>query len=657
MKLVSARVTKFRSIDDSGKVDFDDVSCLVGKNESGKTAFLHALHRLSPTDDVKVEFKLEDYPRKDFSDYQKRHKTDPDDVVVATYLLVEKEVDEIESSLGKGVLISKEVTATKNYNNERKWRLEVDEKAAVQHIISNAALTPTVETNVSEAATVDELIAELTEIVTSDKSEKEDKESANKLIQNVKSSFPKGIEYYIINNFLIKFAPRFVYFDEYSFMPGKISFDYIKQIRSKKLNELEDEDRTFLALLDLAGVKLESIDRQQEQELAIAMLEGAQSKITREMFNFWSQNTDLKVRFLRDELPNSTNPKTKGTILDIRIWNPRHDATVPFDGRSRGFVWFFSFLVYFSQLKNQGIDMILLLDEPGLNLHAKAQSDLLRYINEKLSPEHQVIYTTHSPFMIDPDHFERARMVEDDIKKGTVISSDVFKTETDTFYPLMAALGIELSQTLFIGPNTLLVEGESDLKYIKILDIACRKTGGTGLDPRWVIVPVQGSGKLQAYASILAANKINLMILIDSEANDQRLKKLKESNAISPKNIIGIGEIIGRNDADIEDIFNPEFFINLVNKTYDDKLSAELKLEDLSSENPRIARRLEEYFKTNDINEGRFHHNAPANLLLREHADLILLLDDGTIKRANELFDRINARLKPYPKNGLTEKR
>lgn len=644
MRLVNARVKNFRSIDDSGDVEFDDVTCLVGKNESGKTAFLHALHRLSPLDDVKVEFKLQDYPRKAFTDYQKRHESDPDDVIEATYLLSDKEVETIESSLGSDVLTSKYVTATKNYKNNRRWSLEVDEEAAVQHIISNAALTPTVKTQVSAAMTIAELLAKLVEFEQSD-------ESVKKLINDIKNRFPNGVNIHIINKYLINFVPRFVYFDEYSIMRGKISFDYIKQIRGKKLNELDDEDRTFLALMDLAGVKLETIDRQQDQELAIAMLEGAQSKITKEMFKYWSQNDQLRVRFLRDELPNSTNLKTKGTILDIRVENLRHESTVPFDSRSRGFVWFFSFLVYFSQLKNQGIDMILLLDEPGLNLHAKAQSDLLRYINESLSPEHQVIYTTHSPFMIDPDHFERARMVEDDKEKGTVISADIFKTEEDTFYPLQAALGIELSQTLFIGPNTLLVEGESDYKYIKMLDIATRKNGGSGLDPRWVIVPVQGSGKLQAYASILAANKINLMVLVDSASDDQRLNKLKESKAISTKNIIGVGEIVGKDDADIEDIFDPEFYLDLVSQTYKEELPDKLTLKNLPNGNPRIARRLEEYFKNEEINEGRFRHNDPANYLVRENVKLLSAIDKGTLGRANILFDRINARLRSFQKS------
>ena len=107
---------------------------------------------------------------------------------------------------------------------------------------------------------------------------------------------------------------------------------------------------------------------------------------------------------------------TKDLCSITRIYNTRHRATVNFDERSTGFIWFFSFLIWFSQVKkNYGENIFLLLDEPGLSLHPRAQKDLLRYINEKLRPNHQVIYTAHSPFMIDIDHIFSLRTVEDTV--------------------------------------------------------------------------------------------------------------------------------------------------------------------------------------------------------------------------------------------------
>ena len=79
--------------------------------------------------------------------------------------------------------------------------------------------------------------------------------------------------------------------------------------------------------------------------------------------------------------------------LNIRIYNSKHRVTLPLKNRSKGFLWFFSFLVWFSKIQgNKDSKYILLLDEPGLSLHASAQNDLLRFIDEKLAPEYQVIY-------------------------------------------------------------------------------------------------------------------------------------------------------------------------------------------------------------------------------------------------------------------------
>lgn len=126
---------------------------------------------------------------------------------------------------------------------------------------------------------------------------------------------------------------------------------------------------------------------------------------------------------------------------------------------------------------------------PGLSLHGKAQGDLLRYINEKLTPNYQVIYSTHSPFMIDPDNILNVRTVEDVITEnddilGTKVGDQVLSTDLDTIFPLQAALGYDITQSLFVGKNTLLVEGPSDLLYLKWFSKELRNRGKVCLDPR-----------------------------------------------------------------------------------------------------------------------------------------------------------------------------
>ena len=79
-----------------------------------------------------------------------------------------------------------------------------------------------------------------------------------------------------------------------------------------------------------------------------------------------------------------------GTNLWAEVYDSAHLVTVRVGTRSRGFIWFFSFLAWFSQQKDSASTVILLLDEPGLFLHAKAQRDLLDYIDAELKG-HQVI--------------------------------------------------------------------------------------------------------------------------------------------------------------------------------------------------------------------------------------------------------------------------
>src|SRR5665811_2632545 len=99
--------------------------------------------------------------------------------------------------------------------------------------------------------------------------------------------------------------------------------------------------------------------------------------------------------------------------LDVRVRDSKHGFTGNFGQRSSGFQWFFSFLAAFSEFENHEHGVIVLLDEPALNLHGRAQADFLRFINERLAAKSQVVYTTHSPFMVEPSKLERVRIVED----------------------------------------------------------------------------------------------------------------------------------------------------------------------------------------------------------------------------------------------------
>ena len=635
MKLLKARVMNYKSIEDSGWATINNVTCLVGKNESGKTAFLQALQKLSPIEGIIGDFDTLEYPRKSYAKYRQIHDENPADVVSAEFELSEDEIAEIESNLGKKTIQSNIIKATKNYKNSVNWELQIDEQIVIDNVITNSELTQDFKEQITEIKAINELILFFENI--------EDKpDSVEQILSFIKSQFSEGLDNHIVNNYLKNFVPRFVYFSDYSTMKGRISIEFLKQKRDA--GELNDADRAFISLLSIAGTKLEDFEVQLNYERLKAELEAVSISITDEIFEFWSQNKQLEVEFdISSANPSDLPPLNTGTILHIRIKNNRHRVTVPFDERSRGFVWFFSFLAYFSQIERGDSNLILLLDEPGLSLHAKAQNDFLRLIDEKLAPKHQVIYTTHSPFMINPSNFKNVRTVQDVDEKGTIISEDVLRNDRDTVFPLQAALGYELAQTLFIGPNCLLVEGPSDLIYLQILSEAVINKGFDGLDPSWVIVPVGGADKLSTFVSLLGSNKLNLVVLIDISSKDkQRIQNLQDNAMLGHNNLIQMSEITGIKNSDIEDIFEPTFYLKLVNGAYTNELAKEISMESFSNENPRIVKRIEDYFNDNDITGGHFNHYSPAVYFLKEQVNLGEELDVSTIERAKSLFEKIN---------------
>jgi energy-coupling factor transporter ATP-binding protein EcfA2 len=644
MKLTRAKVTNYRSIDDSGWVSLDNVTCLVGKNESGKTAFLQALRRLNPEGGANGNFDLRDYPRKGYVRYRRRHENEPAQVVEAEFVLSDEEIADIESKFGQGVLRSRTIVATKNYKNQRFWDIDIDEKAAIRHVANSACLPHEVRQYVADVTEWQDLYSRLQSLDVKPP-------AVLTLLDELPEKFDSDLRQQIVLEHLEKNLPVFVYFDNYSAMKGSISIQDIKERRHNP-DEIDDADRTFLALLSLVGADLDDLEQETQYEYLKAELESASIGISDEIFEFWKQNRQLRVQFdLSAASPNDPPPLNTGSILHVRIWNDRHRVSVPFDERSRGFVWFFSFLVYFSKIEEeQERDMVLLLDEPGLNLHALAQHDFLRFIDRRLAPRYQVVYTTHSPFMIDLNNLKSVRTVEDMDNLGTVVSSDVLENSQETVFPLQMALGNQLAQTLFLAPHCLLVNSAADMIYLQVLGEICSSERRSKLDPRWVVIPVGNADNLPAFISLLGDNYASLAVLMDvTPTNRQNVEEINRAMVSGQRNPVRWVEVTRIRDADIEDLLDPGFYLKLVNECYSNDLGQKVTLRSISSSNPRIAERVKAYFSENDIAGGTFNAYMPAAYLLQNHAVLRAEINETTIENAASMFDRINALLPADP--------
>lgn len=638
MKLISFSVTEYKSVENSGLILVDDVTCLVGKNESGKTALLEALRCTNPVSGQDGAFTLEDFPRRRSNEYKRRHPTSPSNVITAHFEIESSDRTELDVKFGLGVVGNK-VSVSRGYDNKTKIELTIDEAAYVRTAVSR--LNSREADDLRTIAKIDDFKQKLREL-------EDPPSSVTELLSEIDKDSRTSIESAARTFIEAHLLPHFFYFDEYAILPGTIALTKLKNSELKRTKgqdgEMSPEEVSARALIELVGASIDEFLDESNYERLKADLEAASNAITDEIFKYWRQNCDLEVEF--DIQPkHDSNKVLQETYLHIRIKNLKHRVTVPFDKRSKGFVWFFSFLVAFSRYSDDK-RMILLLDEPGLNLHAKAQGDLLRYFEEKLAKGHQIIYSTHSPFMVPPTKLERVRTVQDVVNKGTVVSGEVWSTDADTIFPLQAALGYDLAQTLFVGPNQLLVEGPSDLIYLGIARELLRASGGEALSEKWVIVPVGGADKISTFVALLGGNQLNIAVLMDvSKSEAQRCENLLRSSRLNRQNLVTIGNILERASADIEDMLEPTAYLELVSATYENDLQKKaLMVSDLSQE-PRIVKRIEAYFKQHCIAKGHFDHFAPARRALEHPSWQAQLFSNSALEYFEKMFKQLNSLL------------
>lgn len=246
--------------------------------------------------------------------------------------------------------------------------------------------------------------------------------------------------------------------------------------------------------------------------------------------------------------------------------------------------------------------------------------------------------------MIDPKHLENVRVVEDKEKIGTVISKEILTVDEDTVFPLQAALGYDLTQTLFVGPHNLLVEGPSDLLYLQVVSSKLEAEGKTFLDPRWTIVPIGGADKVHTFASLLGAQELNIVAILDVKPEDkQKIDNLKEHKFLKNGNLILLSEYTGTDFADIEDMIGKDNYINLINTVYPD---INLKESDLKGKDPRIVKQIGDHFKKQKINNGRLNHYKPASYL-NSNSDRIdkIFSDKSYVEKFEKIVQEINSKL------------
>lgn len=655
MKLKTVEITEFQSIRKSNPFQIGDITCLVGKNEAGKTAILQALYRLNPIIPSESSYDVtDDYPRIDVEDYQQdveSGKRNHAIVAKATFVLEQDDLSKLQEEFGPDVLGDHILTLSKGYNNNSTYiSLIINEEAIIKSLVDKAKLPSELVDETLKNSSIKSLVDSLKSI--ENDSNKEHIKRLKPILDTIQQA--GGITVYLYDTYLKAAVPKFLYFDEYYQLKGHENIETLKTRVQQK--HLQKSDYPLLGLIELARLNLNELTDPKRTEWLINKLEGAGNHLSKKILKYWSQNKHLQMKFdVRPARPGDPQGMTSGTNLWARVYDTKHMVKTPLGTRSRGLVWFFSFLAWFDQQQRKPDPLILLLDEPGLFLHGKAQADLLRYIEQELKGKQQVIYTTHSPFMVDPKKFERVRVVQDRSmdsdeelapeQQGTKVLSDILEATEDSLFPLQGALGYEIHQTLFVGPNCLVVEGVSDLLYIQTMSGLLEEQGRKGLSPKWTITPVGGADKVPTFVALLGAQKgIKVATLIDIQKKDQQMiENLYKKKLLKKKNVLTFGDFTGSSEADIEDMFDTDFYLTLMNLEYESVLDAPIKQQDLNNGIPRILVRLEQMFLTKPLqNSVEFSHYRPARYFAENIRDLKKNISSDAFNRFDSAFNTLN---------------
>lgn len=659
MKLTLCRVQNYRSILDSGWVELDDIAVIVGKNESGKTSFLKALWKFNPFHPVDYNIDRE-WPS------GRRKEKSRDKIVVETKFSFDaEEISEIEAihESAKGIVgieISRNYAGNyshqfvpKNPNTEHSVEWVVD-------LVTNRLKTPpagfTDHFIAQYSAKVEELIAEvrtnggskhalakLPELENHFASflhpqsphQQQDQNNIPNL-KNIVDSLVRDIAatpLLQVVDFVHNRMPTFVYMDDHRTFVGSAQLDDV--LKHKQSNQLSAEEETINVIMEMAGLALEDEVRkgsEENREQRILDMNDASQTLTSLIAERWSQR-QYEVMFQADG---------QHFITFVKDLNGK--GLVPLEDRSKGFQWFFSFDMRFMyETKGQFSNAIILLDEPGLHLHAAAQRDLLERM-KAYSKDNQLIYSTHLPFMIDMKRLDNIYVAEETPNEGAKVHKNWATADKDARFTLQAALGLSWSHSLFVGQYNLVVEGVDDYWLLTVFSTMFEEAGQVGIDPQLVITPAGGASKVAYVGTILKGQDLNVAVLLDSDpAGQQAFEQLVHQWILQDNLVVMVGDAVGATPCALEDLFGEVYYLGKVNEAYAKELEKKsLTLNAKTVGKKSIVDRVEDAFGDRGLgeyNKGRVAKRIMTDLGKKQLGEC----DADTVGKFRNVIDAINA--------------
>jgi energy-coupling factor transporter ATP-binding protein EcfA2 len=636
-----------------------DVTCLIGKNESGKTTVLKALHRLNPANNRDSFNETKDYPRPRLSRDRRQAGGTLKDVapIRVTFVLEEADVKTLSPAFDDvSFPASTRVNAWRNYGGQLGVELTCDLRDVVEAACREAgvededlvALADESDAEESDQAAVITAAKELAKALAAgnNPARAQAVDRVPKIILKYSKLTIEALSQDQVEA-LVGRLPRFFYFSQYELLKGECDLNLLAE--RVAANSLEEGDETMLSLLSLAGEgPRDFLD--EEYDSRKAELQAASMELSQQVFKYWKQNDALSVAFDTDMPVISRDPasnlETRHRVLKIELRDERHGVETNFSTRSAGFQWFFSFLAAFNAYQARDERVIVLLDEPGTSLHGEAQGDFLRYIFGELGQKQQVLYTTHSQHMIDPTRYETMRAIHDRATRanpdlGVVITPVSLSADRNTILPVEAALGYTVAKHLFFGSGPhLAVEGGGDFVFLTQMSERLISLGRTGLDPRVSIIPVGGIGNMPAFVALMG-RRLDVRALIDGAETARVTEKVRNAAKavnMAPQRVVVIGEIDDLPaTADIEDLFTVKDYLWLYSRAVENIAEA-----DLPATPEPILRRLM-VARTQRGQDEAFDHAPPAHELRAKRADFFAQVDPTTLDRFEEVFRLLRA--------------
>lgn len=554
MKLIKFRITEYKSIKDSGYCWLtSDVTTLAGKNESGKSGVLEALRDfdtniekisdealpLDQSGEPTVELVFEaDKGALDAIAQEKSITIDKAtrDHIAKNGIAIFKYFDgsydladeALEKLLDKSVsdknaqIIAKIKTSLEKLKKTDGLTDLVDPKISgsieetkntLTQFVAQATAKATAITEAEKKSQVDSIIATIT--------------AENGTLQNPTASniFLEEIQAYI---------PNFIFFSDFlDILPFELPLAEAKN--NKPVSDFAK----------VAGLSLDDVVKTTNTQLRRNLLSKHSASITGDFMGYWGQNQlDLVAEADGDKLRLGVREAGK-----TMLFKPEQ--------RSKGFQWFLSFYLRLNAEKDE--TNIILIDEPGLYLHAKAQKDVLK-VFEEIAKESQVIFSTHSPYLIDAQRLDRVRLVIKDDTNGTKVENKIHKNaDNETLTPIITAIGLDLTQDFSIaGKHNVLLEGISDYYFLQALKEFMTKGKTTQAN----LIPCVGVPKVPQIASLLLGWDLEFLAVLDNDTEGKRIaRELAEKLAVAEDKIIPVSDQDGNS---IEDLFTHDDFNNFV---------------------------------------------------------------------------------------------